>query len=212
VKKKTVVLSSAIVAALVLGGGGAALATGVVGDDVPAADRDRAAEAALAEVGDGTVTEVDDLDDGLRGYEVEVVRADGREAVVLLDDSFAVTSARLDDDRRGGGDDDGDDDRDDDRRADASAGGAGTDDDATDGAGAAGASGSDDAPISEDERARASEAALAEVGDGTVTDVDRSDDADHAWGVDVQRADGSEVEVDLDDAFGVVRTEVDDQR
>ena len=209
-KKKTVVLSSAIVAALVLGGGGAALATGVVGDDVPAADRDRAAEAALAEVGDGTVTEVDDLDDGLRGYEVEVVRADGREAVVLLDDSFAVTSARLDDDRRG--DDDGDDDRGDDRRAGGSAGGSDTDDDATDGAGAAGASGPDDAPISEDERARASEAALTAAGDGTVTDVDRSDDGDHAWDVDVQRADGSEVEVDLDDAFGVVRTEVDDQR
>ena len=204
-KKKTVILSSAIVAALVLGGGGAALATGAVGDDVPAGDRDRAAEAALAEVGDGTVTEVDDLDDGLRGYEVEVVRADGREAVVLLDESFGVTSSRLGDDRRD------DDDDDDDRPA---AGAAGTDDDdATDGAGSTGASGtSDDAPISDDERARASEAALAEAGDGTVTDVDRSDDGDHAWDVDVQRVDGSEVEVDLDESFGVVRTEVDDQR
>ena len=189
-QKKTVLISSAIAAALVLGGGGAALATGVVGDDVPAGERDRAAEAALAEVGDGTVTEVDDLDDGLRGYEVEVTRADGREVVVLLDEGYGVTSSRADDDRREDADD-----------ADRGA------------AGATGASGTDDdASIPDADRARASDAAVEAAGGGTVTDVDRSDDRDHAWDVDVQRADGSEVEVDLDDAFGVVRTEVDDQR
>jgi len=216
VKKKTVVLSSALAAVLVLGGGGAALAAGVGRDDVTADERDRAADAALAEVGDGTVTEVDDLDDGLAGYEVEVTRADGREVVVLLDDAFTVSSSRVDDsddrgdsddrddaaDDRGGDRRDGDDDSDD--RGDDSVAG-GTDASGTPGTG-------DDAPVSAEERTRAADAAVTAAGGGTVTDVDRSDDADHAWDVDVQRADGTEVEVDLDASFGVVRTEVDDQR
>lgn len=210
-KKKTVVLSSALAAVLVLGGGGAALASGVGRDDVTADQRDRAAEAALAEVGEGTVTEVDDLDDGLPGYEVEVTRADGREVVVLLDDRFTVSSSRVDDS------DDRDDSDDDDRGGDRRDGDDGSDD-RGDGsvAGGTGASGTpgagDDAPVTDDERTRAAEAAVAAAGGGTVTDVDRSDDADHAWDVDVQRADGTEVEVDLDASFGVVRTEVDDRR
>ena len=52
---------------------------------------------------------------------------------------------------------------------------------------------------------RASQAALAAVGSGTVTEVERSDDLDHVWEVEVTLADGSDVDVRLDGDFGVVR-------
>jgi uncharacterized membrane protein YkoI len=66
-----------------------------------------------------------------------------------------------------------------------------------------------DAAISDADREQASGAALAEVGDGTVTDVDRSDDADHAWEVEVLLADGTDVDVELDAGFAVVRVDTD---
>jgi uncharacterized membrane protein YkoI len=43
-----------------------------------------------------------------------------------------------------------------------------------------------------------------------VTALDRSDDADHAWEVEVTGADGRDVDVELDASFGVVRVD-DDQ-
>jgi hypothetical protein len=64
-------------------------------------------------------------------------------------------------------------------------------------------------PISDTERARASAAALAQVGEGAVTDVDRSSEADHAWEVEVTFADGQDVEVELDRDFIVVRVDED---
>lgn len=67
----------------------------------------------------------------------------------------------------------------------------------------------DDVPLTDAEVASATDAALAEAGGGTVTDVDRSDDADHAFEVDVLLADGDELEVQLADDFTVVWTEVD---
>jgi len=63
----------------------------------------------------------------------------------------------------------------------------------------------DDAAISTDDRETASAAALAETDEGTVTDVDRSDDADHAWEVEVTYSDGRDVEVELGSDFSVVR-------
>ena len=51
----------------------------------------------------------------------------------------------------------------------------------------------------------ASSAALAAAGDGTVTEVERSDDLDHAWEVEVTFADGRDVEVELDSEFALVR-------
>jgi uncharacterized membrane protein YkoI len=185
-KKKSLLIAGGIAGVLVLGGGGVALASGL-DDGVSAQTRDRAQEAALAETGGGTVTEVDTLDDGLVGYEVEVVLPDGREATVLLDGDYAVTSSRVDDDSRGSDATPtpaADDDRD--------------DDDST---------GDDDLTGVDYDRAAA--AALAAAGGGTVTDADRSDDAGVAYEVDVRLDDGTEVDVDLDQAFGVVRTDVD---
>ena len=65
----------------------------------------------------------------------------------------------------------------------------------------------DDAPISDTERSSAEDAAIEAAGGGTVTDLDRSDDNDHAWEVEVTLADGSEVDVELDADFGVVRVD-----
>ncbi|KQS16255.1 PepSY domain-containing protein [Frigoribacterium sp. Leaf186] len=96
--KKSLLIAGGIAGVLVLGGGGVAVASGLDDDRVSTQTRDRAQEAALAETGGGTVTEVDTLDDGLVGYEVEVVLPDGREAKVLLDGDYGVTSSRVDDD------------------------------------------------------------------------------------------------------------------
>jgi uncharacterized membrane protein YkoI len=214
-KKKSLLIAGGIAGVLVLGGGGVALASGL-DDGVSAQTRDRAQEAALAETGGGTVTEVDTLDDGLVGYEVEVVLPDGREATVLLDGDYAVTSSRVDDDSRGSdatptpaADDDRDDD--DSLGSDATptpAAGSGRDD-SVDGS-VDDATGDDDLTGVDYDRAAA--AALAAAGGGTVTDADRSDDAGVAYEVDVRLDDGTEVDVDLDQAFGVVRTDVDARR
>jgi uncharacterized membrane protein YkoI len=209
-KKKSLLIAGGIAGVLVLGGGGVALASGL-DDGVSAQTRDRAQEAALAETGGGTVTEVDTLDDGLVGYEVEVVLPDGREATVLLDDDYAVTSSRVDDDSRGSGATPtpaADDDRDDDSlSSDATptpAAGPGRDDSVDD------STSRDDLTGADYDRAAA--AALAAAGGGTVTDADRSDDTGVAYEVDVRLDDGTEVDVDLDQAFGVVRTDVDARR
>ncbi|WP_054145099.1 PepSY domain-containing protein [Frigoribacterium sp. RIT-PI-h] len=210
-EKKSLLIAGGIVGVLVLGGGGVALASGL-DDGVSAQTRDRAQEAALAETGGGTVTEVDTLDDGLVGYEVEVVLPDGREATVLLDGDHAVTSSRVDDDSRGSGATPtavaGDDRDDDPLGSDATptpVAGPGRDDSVDDST-----RGDDDLTGADYDRAAA--AALAAAGGGTVTDADRSDDAGVAYEVDVRLDDGTEVDVDLDQAFGVVRTDVDARR
>ena len=210
-KKKSLLIAGGIAGVLVLGGGGVALASGL-DDGVSSQTRDRAQDAALAETGGGTVTEVDTLDDGLVGYEVEVVLPDGREATVLLDGDYAVTSSRVDDDSRGSGATPtpvaGDDRDDDSLGSDATptpVAGPGRDDSVDDST-----RGDDDLTGADYDRAAA--AALAAAGGGTVTDADRSDDAGVAYEVDVRLDDGTEVDVDLDQAFGVVRTDVDARR
>jgi uncharacterized membrane protein YkoI len=57
---------------------------------------------------------------------------------------------------------------------------------------------------------RASTAALAEVGEGSVTDAERSDDVDHTYSVEVRLDNGGEVDVELDDKYEVVRVDGDD--
>jgi hypothetical protein len=66
-------------------------------DDVAVDDaaRERAAQAALAEVGDAVVVAVEGERDG---YDVELRRADGSETEVHLDASFAVVGVEHDDD------------------------------------------------------------------------------------------------------------------
>jgi uncharacterized membrane protein YkoI len=75
--------------------------------------------------------------------------------------------------------------------------------------GTADATDADDVAISDADRSKAEKAALAtpEAKGGTVTDVERSNDADHAYEVDVQLADGTDVDVELDESFSVTRVD-----
>ncbi|WP_209559858.1 PepSY domain-containing protein [Frigoribacterium sp. PvP032] len=211
--KKSLLIAGGVVGVLVLGGGGVAVAS-TLDDRVGGAANDRAQEAALAETGGGTVTDVDRLDDGLPGYEVDVVLPDGRESTVLLGDDFSVSSSRIDDDRDDRSDRSGSDDRDsrysrdDDDLSDDSTSTPG----ASSTPGSASTSGADDDDLVGADFDQAAAAAIAAAGGGTVTDADRSDDGTTAYEVDVRLDDGTEVDVDLDASFGVLRTDVDDRR
>ena len=206
--KKSLLIAGGVVGVLVLGGGGVAVAS-TLDDRVGGAANDRAQEAALAETGGGTVTDVDRLDDGLPGYEVDVVRPDGRESTVLLGDDFSVSSSRIDDDRD---DRSGSDDRSDGRGDDALSDDSTSTPGASSTPGSASTSGADDDDLVGADFDQAAAAAIAAAGGGTVTDADRSDDGTTAYEVDVRLDDGTEVDVDLDASFGVLRTDVDDRR
>ncbi|MET0713285.1 MAG: PepSY domain-containing protein [Mycetocola sp.] len=186
-KKKTVIIGSALAAVLVLGGTGAAVAANHSNDDdTPLAGTtlDMASKAALAETGEGRVTEAE-AEHG--GYEVEVTLDNGSEVDVWLDDTFTVVRVDAADDK--GTDDNSGDDSSDDNSDDNSS--TGSDDNST---------------LTADERASAEAAALA-AEPGKVTQVERSDDGDHAFEVEITREDGTEIEVELDAAFTVVRVD-----
>ena len=121
-----------------------------------------------------------ETDDEEGAYEIEVTRPDGTQVDVHLDEDFQVLSQDADDED---GDDDG---RDDDGDRDA-----------------------DDRALSDQERTGAEQAAVAEV-DGTVTDVEASDDPGEAYEVEVTAADGTEWTVELDADFKVLDSRADD--
>ncbi|ROQ15655.1 YpeB-like protein with putative protease inhibitory function [Rathayibacter sp. PhB93] len=197
-KKKTGIIVG-VAGAIVLVGAGTGIAFAATdgferSDALTGADLDRASEVAIAEIGGGTVTSAERDDDGTPGYELELRGDDGLEYDVRLDDSFGVLVVDPDDDavRGTGSTDDGTGD-----------GTTGTSEDST--TGVTGAVDPDD--LVGEELTRASEAAIAAIGGGTVTEAERSDDADHAFDVEVTRADGTDVDVDLDASYAVVRTE-----
>lgn len=201
-KKKTIWISAAA-AVVVLGAAGISVA---VADPFDGDDRlsgqtlEKASAAAIAEAGEGTVRDASTSDDLDHKYDVEVRLTDGTEVDVALDENFDVVYS--DRDNR-------DNDRDDDRDANG-AGGAGTET-GTSTTGTQGSTDADDVPLTDAERTGAEQAALAEVGDGTVTDIDRSDDTDHAFEVEVTFADGRDVDVELTADFQVVRVDDDSQ-
>jgi uncharacterized membrane protein YkoI len=192
-RMKLFVGAGVIVGVLLAGVGIAFAVSGGDDDGLNGADLDQASEAAIAEAGGGRVTSAEQGDaDDRYAFEVEVTRDDGTQVDVQLDEQFAVLATDedgVDDD--GPGDEDGDHDDDGDDRDDD-----GTDDEGDD---------LDDAPITEQERTQAAEAAVAEAGGGTATDVDREDDGGTlGWEVEVTLDDGRQVEVRLDDSFVVV--------
>ena len=69
--------------------------------------------------------------------------------------------------------------------------------------------GDTDQPLTGSDLERATEAALAETGGGTVTDTEVGDDG-AAYGVEVRLEDGSQVELNLDADFRVIGQEADD--
>jgi len=193
VKKKTTWIIAGAAAIVVLGGAGIAVAAtdpfDQDNDALTGTSLERASDAALAEVGEGTVTEAERSDDLDHAYTVEVRREDGSDVDVELDEDYEVV--RVDGASTGGG-----------------ATGTNSEtpsDDPTD------AATGDDAAISADDRSSAEKAALDAAGPGTVTDLDRSDDTDHAWEVEVTGADGRDVDVELDAQFAVVRIDSDHQ-
>jgi uncharacterized membrane protein YkoI len=177
-QKKNIWIIAGAAAVLVVGGAGIAVAATDPFDNdndrLSGSTLERASDAALDEVGEGTVTEAERSDDLDHAYTVEVRRDNGTEVDVELDDDFAVV------------------------RVDGVVPGS-----APSAAPGSPATGTD--AIDADDRAKAEAAALAEVGSGTVTDLDRSNDADHAWEVEVTAADGRETDVELDAEFAVVR-------
>ena len=66
----------------------------------------------------------------------------------------------------------------------------------------------DEVPLTGPELERATQAALAEVGAGTVTE---SEVEDSGFELEVTLDDGTEVEVELDDSFNVISVETDDE-
>ena len=69
--------------------------------------------------------------------------------------------------------------------------------------------GDDDQPLTGSALERASAAALAHTGGGTVTETEVGDDG-AAYGVEVRLDDGRQVEVNLDEDFNVISQEDDD--
>jgi len=192
-QKKTWIIAG-VVAVVVLGGAGIAVAATDPFDN----DNDRlsgqelesATAAALDAVGEGTVSEAERSDDLDHDYTVEVRLDNGDDVDVELDESFEVV--RIDGVVPGTGNT-----------------GSGSDSSSSPAPSGASAPVDDNTPISAEERAGAEAAALAEVGSGTVTDLDRSDDGDHAWEVEVTIADGTDYDVELAADFSVVRVDGD---
>ena len=67
----------------------------------------------------------------------------------------------------------------------------------------------DDAPLVGPDLDRATEAALAHTGGGTVIESEVGDDG-AAYGIEIRLDDGSVVEVNLDETFNVIGSEPDD--
>ncbi|HEX5859426.1 MAG TPA: PepSY domain-containing protein, partial [Microbacterium sp.] len=129
--------------------------------------------------------DADREDDGSHAYEIDIAVQDGERVEVRLDEALNVLDVSPEDAPDDGtSDDDGASDDD------------GSSDDTDDNGGQ---------PVDAADADRASEAALAHTGEGTVTEVERSDDADHVWEVEVTLADGTDVDVELDADFAVTK-------
>lgn len=109
--RKRILIALAVAAAVILATTGAIAAGGDddAGENLTGPDADRAAEAALAVTGGGTVDGVERDDGGGAAFEVEVTKPDGTSVEVFIDENFqpAGTDAETSDDDDGGQDDDG---------------------------------------------------------------------------------------------------------
>lgn len=178
-KKKTAIIASAAGLVLVLGTAGITYAVTESGDGALTGNAlERASNAALAEVGTGTVTSAERNDDGGSAYDLSVRLDNGDEVDVELNESFDVVWV-------------GDFDRNDDGSY-------------VPGASAAPSAATTAPAAAAAQQAAAEAAALAAVGSGRVTEFDRSDDADHVYEVEVTLDSGQDVDVELDAAFVVL--------
>lgn len=170
-------------------------------------DRSAAEDAALAAVGTGRVTEVDEGDDDeTAAFDVEVTLDSGESIDVELDEGFEVLNqGEIDSElaaEQGGS-------------ADAGASDAPSPSPTEDSASStpsASPTTDDDTPLEGDLRRQAVEAARAEVGGGRVEEATYADrDERHAYEVDLELRGGGddddEVTVELDEDFNVVRVD-----
>ncbi|MDR6557550.1 putative membrane protein YkoI [Arthrobacter pascens] len=72
------------------------------------------------------------------------------------------------------------------------------------------ADGGTQSPLSQTDRDKAVQAAMAKVGQGTVTEVERDENPNSAYEVELRLADGSEVEVAVGKDFQVLSQSPDD--
>jgi uncharacterized membrane protein YkoI len=153
-------------------------------ETLSASQRDKASAAALTYVGGGAVTDAERGDgDDKYAFQVEVTLPNGTDIDVELDDSYAVTNSPP-------------------KAADFEAttpSSAPTDVDPS------AVAPEDDRALTGSTLSKATAAALKATGGGQVTETSRSDDADHAYEVDVLQADGKDVTVELDAGFKVTR-------
>lgn len=180
IRSKRVILPAIATVAVLTAGGGVGWAAYEDERGLDGGQRDRAEQAALAEVGGGRVLEAEaDDEGGERLYELEVVDTDGVAWDVVLDEKFSIVLADREDadDARDNADDSAD-----------------TDADAD----------SDDVPVSAADRERVGAAAAAAVSGGKAVDVDRGDRAGVAWEVEVVDAKGRDWDVALDERLAVV--------
>ena len=97
--RKRRIVTAGLVAASVLGAVGVRVATaGDTDGPLTGETREKAEAAALKPIGEGTVTETETGDDGAT-YGVEILKQDGTQVEVNLDDTFAVIGTEADDDR-----------------------------------------------------------------------------------------------------------------
>ncbi len=100
--RKLVIAGAAVIA---LGAGGVGIAQAVGGDDeeqVTGPQAEQAKQAAVEAVGGGRAVGVERDDEGGAAYEVEVVRADGREVEVRLTQDLKQVGTGTGDDGEGG--------------------------------------------------------------------------------------------------------------
>jgi uncharacterized membrane protein YkoI len=198
-KKKTIWITSAAVGTvLVLGAAGVAVAGtdpfDTDSDQLTGQTLDQASTAALAEVGSGTVSDAEASEDLDHAYEVEVTLDSGDDVDVYLDESFTVV--RVDGLTPGTGSATPTDDAT-----------PGATDDATDDAGDSDSTTDTLPALTQADSETASAAALAALPAGTVgtiTELERSDDFDHAYEVEITLENGQDIDVELDAAFAVV--------
>ncbi|WP_104135251.1 MULTISPECIES: PepSY domain-containing protein [unclassified Cryobacterium] len=193
--KKNILIATAAGVVLLLGGAGIAIAVSDNDNDGPLTGEtlDRASNAALAEVGPGTVTNADRNDDGGSAYDLEVRLDDGTTVNVELNNAFDVVWV---------GDYDTDDTNTSSNNSSDDSGSSSSSASPSSTSSATADTSSADQAASD--RASAEAAALAAVGSGRVTDFDRDDDWNHLYEVEVTLDNGTDRDVDLDANFVVV--------
>jgi uncharacterized membrane protein YkoI len=142
-------------------------------------DAEKATAAALAAVPGGTILRVETDSDGGGSYEAHVRKSDGTEVVVLMDDSFNVTSVEEFTGRGGHGRGD----------RDPSQAGPG------------------EKLLTGDDAAKATAAAEKAVEGGTILRVETDADGGASYEAHVRKSDGTEVVVLMDDSFKVTSVE-----